>query len=60
VTVTCAKYSNLNDKKAPKHPFAANPLTYIAYEDRLLKAREVAIRVYAFRAIRETYLIANR
>jgi len=59
-TVTYAKHGDSLDEDAPKHEFAANPLTYTTYQDRLPKAREAAAVAYGLRATRETYKTTQR
>ena len=59
-TLTYAKYSNLNNLEAPIYNFIVNPLAYISHQDWLLEAKEAAAVAYTFRAIKETYLTAQR
>ena len=56
MTIIYTKYSNLNTLKALKYNFITNPLIYISHQDQLLKAKEVAVKAYTFRATQKTYL----
>ena len=59
-TITRAKHSNPDAPEALEHNFVTNPLAYIGHQDRLLEAKEAAIKAYALRATRETYLTTQR
>ena len=56
MTITRAKYSNLEALEAPEHNFITNPLAYIGHQDQLPEAKEAAAKAYTLRATQETYL----
>jgi len=50
VTITRAKYSDLEALEALEHDFVVNPLAYIGHQDQLPEAKEAAAVAYALRA----------